>query len=77
MKGALKKPLFIHAQNWYRPSVCVDCPEFHFMPLSEGGVAYCIRIENDCQCIFKAIEGKVTPGKIHYGVKTVRPMEAD
>ena len=79
MKGALKKPLFVHAQDWYRPSICVDCPEFNFVPLSEGGVAYCIRIENDCQCIFKAIEGEKTldPTTILLGTEAVHQVAAD
>ncbi|MCW3978858.1 MAG: hypothetical protein NWF12_03855 [Candidatus Bathyarchaeota archaeon] len=47
-----KKPLFIHTQDWYRTTVCVDCPEFNFVPLPEGAVAYCNRVEDDKSCIF-------------------------
>ena len=79
MEGALKKPLFIHAQDWYRPNICVDCPEFNFVPLPEGAVAYCNRIEKDYQCVFRAIEGEKTPdpATILLEMEAAQPVEAD
>jgi hypothetical protein len=53
---ALRKPLFIHAQDWYIPAVCVDCPEFNFIPLPEGAVAFCRRIEEDLNCLFHPVD---------------------
>ena len=52
MEEPLRKPLFIHSQDWYIPSVCVDCPDFNFVPLPEGAVAYCNRIEEGSKCMF-------------------------
>lgn len=51
-----KKPIFIQTQDWYRTTVCVDCPEFNFVPLPEGAVAYCNRIEDGKSCIFYQTE---------------------
>jgi hypothetical protein len=52
MEEPLRKPLFIHSQDWYIPSVCVDCPDFNFVPLPEGAVAYCNKVEDDKKCMF-------------------------
>jgi len=57
-----RKPLFIHAQDWYRATVCVDCPEFNFVPLLKGAVAYCDRVEEDKVCIFHPDEGEKEDG---------------
>ena len=57
MEETLKKPLFIHSQEWYIPSVCVDCPEFNFVPLPEGAVAYCNRVEENRNCLFSPADG--------------------
>ena len=47
-----QKPLFIHTQDWYRTTVCVDCPEFNLVPLPEGAVAFCNQVEDNKSCIF-------------------------
>jgi hypothetical protein len=46
----LKKPLFVYAQNWYKPSTCAECKEFNFVLLPEGAAAYCNLIEEDKPC---------------------------
>ena len=60
MKDVPKRALFIQAQEWYKPE-CADCPEFNFVPLHEGAVAYCNRMENKKACIFSL--GKRSPNK--------------
>ena len=52
----LRKPLFIHTQDWYRTTDCVDCHEFRFVPLPEGAVAYCRQVEDERNCIFSHAE---------------------
>jgi hypothetical protein len=34
----LKKPLFVYAQDWYKPEICADCSEFNFVLLPEGAL---------------------------------------
>jgi len=48
----LSKPILIHDQDWYKTAVCIDCPEFNFIPLPEGGAGFCNRIEGNRPCMF-------------------------
>ena len=56
MREALKKPVFVHAQNWYKPGACADCKEFNFVLLPDGAAAYCEKIEEDQCCILNGME---------------------
>jgi len=49
-REALKMPVFVYAQSWYKPEACSECPEFNFVLLPEGAAAFCDRIEDDKQC---------------------------
>jgi hypothetical protein len=77
MKDIPKRALFIHAQEWYKLD-CADCPEFNFVPLPEGAVAYCNRMENKNACIFS--RGKKSPNKnpasLANGLETLPQIEA-
>jgi len=55
-EGALRKPLFIRAQDWYKAGVCVDCPEYKLISLPEGAVAYCNLIEENRSCTYHPAE---------------------
>jgi len=82
LEGALRKPLFIHAQDWYKPAICVDCPEFKFVALPEGAVAYCNRVEDDRSCIFQPVEedrnGTKEPGlQTLLDIEVVQEIQAD
>lgn len=52
----LKKPLFVYVQNWYKPKVCSNCPEFNFILLPEGAAAFCNCIEDDKPCVLSEQE---------------------
>jgi hypothetical protein len=52
----LSKPILIHDQDWYKTAVCIDCPEFNFIPLPEGGAGFCNRIEGNRPCMFESNE---------------------
>ena len=49
-RETLKMPLFVYAQNWYKPRACPECPEFNFVLLPEGAAAFCDNIEDDKPC---------------------------
>jgi hypothetical protein len=49
---SLRKPILVHDQEWYRTAICIDCPEFKFIPLPEGCAGFCVRVEEDKPCIF-------------------------
>ena len=55
---SLRKPILVHDQDWYRTAICIDCPEFKFIPLPEGGAGFCARIEADKPCLFSSSERK-------------------
>ena len=50
MRETLKMPVFVYAQNWYKPEACSECPEFNFVLLPEGAAAFCDFVEDDKQC---------------------------
>jgi hypothetical protein len=52
----LKKPLFVYAQDWYKPEICADCSEFNFVLLPEGAAAFCNNVENDKPCFLTNTE---------------------
>jgi hypothetical protein len=52
----LKKPLFIYAQNWYKPEACANCREFNFILLPEGAAAFCSCVEDDKPCVLPELE---------------------
>ena len=49
-RETLKMPVFVYAQNWYKPEGCSECPEFNFVLLPEGAAAFCDNVEDDKQC---------------------------
>jgi len=49
-RETLKMPVFVYAQNWYKPEACSECPEFNFVLLPEGAAAFCDHIEDDKRC---------------------------
>jgi hypothetical protein len=49
-RESLKMPVFVYAQNWYKPEACSECPEFNFVLLPEGAAAFCDNVEDDKQC---------------------------
>jgi len=53
---SLRKPILVHDQEWYRTAICIDCPEFKFIPLPEGGAGFCVRVEADKPCLFASSE---------------------
>ncbi len=53
---SLKKPLFVYAQNWYKPEACTNCREFNFILLPEGAAAYCSCVEDDKPCVLPELE---------------------
>ena len=75
MEEPLRKPLFIHSQDWYLPSVCVDCPDFKFVPLPEGAAAYCNRVEVDRKCMFGERVG--LRDNLKRMLAPIAPIEAD
>jgi hypothetical protein len=52
----LKKPLFVYAQNWYKPEACANCSEFNFILLPEGAAAFCNCVEDDKPCVLPELE---------------------
>ncbi len=52
----LKKPLFVYAQNWYKPEACDNCREFNFILLPEGAAAFCSCVEDDKPCVLPELE---------------------
>ena len=54
----LKKPLFVFAQNWYKPEACSECSEFNFVILPEGAAAYCNLIEDNEPCTIAEVVGE-------------------
>jgi len=82
MEEPLRKPLFIHSQDWYMPSVCVDCPDFNFVPLPEGAVAYCNKVENDKGCMFSPADERMglkddLSARQLLDIEPMMPVEAD
>ena len=82
MEEPLRKPLFIHSQDWYIPSVCVDCPDFNLVPLPEGAVAYCNRVEDDKKCLFGSAEERMglrddLSASELLDIEPMAPIEAD
>ena len=49
-RETLKMPVFVYAQNWYKPEACSECPAFNFVLLPEGAAAFCDHVEDDKQC---------------------------
>ena len=74
----LKKPLFVYAQNWYKPAVCGECPEFNFVLLPEGAAAFCSRMENDKPCVVSELEDTEIDlqSTARLTLETLSPLEA-
>jgi hypothetical protein len=52
----LRKPILVHDQEWYRTAICIDCPEFKFIPLPVGGAGFCVRVEAEKPCLLAPSE---------------------
>ena len=74
----LKKPLFIYAQNWYKPEACSSCREFNFVLLPEGAAAYCNCMEEDRPCVFPELEDLEIDlqSSARVTLETLSPLEA-
>jgi hypothetical protein len=60
MRGELpKKMLFIQAQEWYKPNVCSNCPEFNLMSLPKGIAAFCNMVESDQPCPMESAQDEL------------------
>jgi hypothetical protein len=54
-----RKLIFLKIHGWYEPIKCKDCVHFNFIPLTEGAVVFCKKIEDDESCIGRERESMI------------------
>ena len=64
MEETPRKLIFLKIHGWYEPIKCKDCVHFNFIPLTEGALVYCKKIEDDESCINREREPTTKKEKI-------------
>ncbi|UCH57028.1 MAG: hypothetical protein JSV18_06740 [Candidatus Bathyarchaeota archaeon] len=78
MREELRRPLFVYAQNWYKPEACAECQEFNFVLLPEGAAAFCNNIEDEKPCLISELENREIDlqSTARVTLETLSPVEA-